>query len=70
MGVIGLVRLHNNDDEDDRLNFNIFTYTLPFVAFILDHSTKRLKSIQEKNLYILLKLAIIVYYLVIYVIAL
>lgn len=70
IGIVGLVKLNDDDDENDRLNFNIFTYTLPFVAFILDHSTKRLKNIQEKNIYILLKLAVIVYYLGIYVIAL
>lgn len=70
MGIMGLAKLANDDPDDDRLNFNIFTYTLPFVAFILDHSTKRIKNIGEKNLFILLKLLIIVYYLGIYVLAL
>lgn len=35
----------NNGDEestDPKISFNVFTYTMPFVAFVLDHSTKRL----------------------------
>lgn len=70
MGIIGLAKLANDDPDDDRLSFNIFTYTLPFVAFILDHSTKRIKNIGEKNFFILIKLLVIVYYLGIYVLAL
>lgn len=52
------------------MNFNIFTYTLPFVAFILDHSTKRLNNKPEKALYIIIKLILIIYYLGAYVLAL
>jgi predicted Na+-dependent transporter len=52
------------------MNFNIFTYTLPFVAFILDHSTKRLINKPEKAIYIIVKLVLIIYYLGAYVLAL
>jgi hypothetical protein len=52
------------------VSFNIFTYTLPFVAFILDHSSKRLMNLPEKTIYLMVKLAIIVYYLGSYVLAL
>jgi hypothetical protein len=52
------------------IHFNIFTYTLPFVAFIFDHSAKRLMNLPEKTIFILIKLGIIVYYLGSYVLAL
>lgn len=52
------------------MTFNIFTYTLPFVAFILDHSTKKIKNINEKTIYVFLKVVLIVYYLGVYVLAL
>jgi hypothetical protein len=40
------------------------------VSFILDHSTKRLKNLPEKSLYLMIKLIAIVYYLGAYVLAL
>ncbi len=43
---------------------------MPFVAFVLDHSTKRLRNLGEKSIYILLKLVLIIYYLGSYVLAL
>jgi hypothetical protein len=42
LGIYGLTRVSK---KDKKMDFNIFTYTLPFVAFILDHSTKKLKNI-------------------------
>lgn len=64
----------DDDDEDDngeiKVTFNIFTYTLPFIAFILDHSLKRLNSLPEKSIYIMIKLIAIIYYLGTYVLAL
>lgn len=53
-----------------KITFNIFTYTLPFVSFILDHSTKRLLGLPEKSIYLMLKLVAIIYYLGAYVLAL
>lgn len=62
--------ISGNPGEDIKINFNIFTYTLPFVAFIFDHSTKRLMNLPEKSLYLMFKLIAIVYYLGAYVLAL
>jgi hypothetical protein len=62
--------ISDGENSEIKITFNIFTYTLPFVAFILDHSTKRLKNLPEKSLYIMLKLIAIVYYLGAYVLAL
>lgn len=59
-----------NAADNIKISFNIFTYTLPFVAFIFDHSTKRLMNLPEKSLYLMLKLIAIVYYLGAYVLAL
>jgi len=68
-------RPHHEDPEaeeesDPKISFNVFTYTLPFVAFVLDHSTKRLRNLGEKSIYILIKLVLIIYYLGSYVLAL
>jgi hypothetical protein len=60
----------DDSDGEIKVTFNIFTYTLPFVAFILDHSLKRLNSLPEKSLYIMIKLIAIIYYLGTYVLAL
>ncbi len=62
----------NGEDDDDeiKVSFNIFTYTLPFVAFILDHSLKRLNNLPEKSIYVMIKLIAIIYYLGTYVLAL
>lgn len=68
IGIVSLAKLKLNNSY--KMNFNIFTYTLPFVAFILDHSTKKIKNIGEKSIFILIKLIIIVYYLGTYVLAL
>ena len=69
-GCMGLSIINSTDPSQLRMSFNIFTYTLPFVAFILDHSTKRIMNLQEKSIYILLKLVFIIYYLGAYVLAL
>lgn len=68
IGIIGFSAMKK--DGKTKMNFNIFTYTMPFVAFILDHSIKKIKNIGEKSGYILLKLIIIIYYLGAYVLAL
>jgi hypothetical protein len=60
----------NEDDDEPKVTFNIFTYTLPFVAFILDHSQKRLNNLPEKSIYVMAKLIAIIYYLGTYVLAL
>ena len=76
IGIEGLVKMNKKPDPEDpeyepvKMSFNLFTYTLPFVAFILDHSTKKILNLQEKSIYILVKLMIIIYYLGVYVLAL
>lgn len=59
-----------NSSMTAKIQFNIFTYTLPFVSFILDHSTKRLLNLPEKSIYLMFKLVAIIYYLGTYVLAL
>jgi hypothetical protein len=68
MGILGLIRI--NTDPDGRMNFDIFTYTLPFVAFIFDHSSKRILNLGEKSVFVLMKILFIIYYLGAYVLAL
>ena len=41
LGIYGLVIMVT---EKHRLEFNLFTYALPFVCFILDHSAKKMYS--------------------------
>lgn len=60
----------SEDDSEVKVTFNIFTYTLPFISFILDHSLKRLNNLPEKSIYIMVKLIAIIYYLGTYVLAL
>ena len=68
--VVGAIGLNAISKGATKMEFDIFTYTLPFVAFILDHSTKKIKNLQEKSIFVLIKLIIIVYYLGAYVLAL
>jgi len=68
IGILGLVNMNNI--EKVKMNFNIFSYTLPFVAFIYDHSTKRLLNLGERSIYVFMKLIVIIYYLGAYVLAL
>mmetsp|Transcript_31449 Transcript_31449/g.23347 ORF Transcript_31449/g.23347 Transcript_31449/m.23347 type:complete len:89 (+) Transcript_31449:262-528(+) len=52
------------------MDFDLFTYTLPFVAFMYDHSLKKLRMLGERSIFILVKLLIIIYYLGFFVISL
>eukprot|EP00347_Sterkiella_histriomuscorum_P023431 403334668 len=61
---------NKSSNDENQMNFNIFTYTLPFVAFILDHSTKRIKNLNEKSIFVFMKVLLIIYYLGAYVLAL
>ena len=55
-----------------KIDFDVFSYAIPFVSFALDHSIKRVRNVQnaEKSIYVFLKLALIVYYLGVYVMSL
>ena len=56
--------------ESTTMTFNIFNYTLPFVAFCYDHSLKKIIDVEEKAIFVVLKLFTMVYYLGVYVLAL
>ena len=59
-----------------KVQFDVFSYAIPFVSFVLDHSVKRIaigyfyNGATEKSIWVFLKLAMIVYYLGIYVMTL
>lgn len=52
------------------LGFNVFTYILPFVGFIFDHSQKRLFKCKETNIVTVVKALLMVFYVAAYVLAL
>ena len=62
----------NVSNETYKIDFDVFSYAIPFVSFVLDHSIKRVVNTHnnEKSLYVFLKLAFIVYYLGVYVMSL
>ena len=55
-----------------KIDFDVFSYAIPFVSFVLDHSIKRVtnSSNPEKSHWVFVKLAMIVYYLGTYVMSL
>ncbi len=59
-------------DPKFAIDFDVFSYAIPFVSFVLDHSIKKIKLAQnqEKSLWVFLKLALIIYYLGMYVMSL
>ncbi len=68
--ILGIYGASKMNVEGEKLNFNIFTYTLPFISFVMDHSTKKLMNLREKSVFIVIKLLAIVYYLGAYVLGL
>ena len=64
-----MLNVHN---PDFKIDFDVFSYVIPFVSFVLDHSIKRVTNSQqpEKSIWVFLKLAMIVYYLGVYVMSL
>ena len=56
--------------RETRLSFNLFNYTLPFIAFIFDHSLKKLYNVKESVMIQVLKALLMIYYIGIYVLAL
>ena len=54
------------------INFDVFSYVLPFISFVLDHAIKKARNITnpENGIWVFLKLLVVVYYLGIYVMAL
>ena len=68
----GIVHLYNIRNPDFKIDFDVFSYVIPFVSFVLDHSIKRVTNTQnpEKQIWVFMKLAMIVYYLGVYVMSL
>ena len=50
----------------------MFSYAIPFVSFVLDHGVKRVENSRrtEKSIWVFTKLAMIIYYLGVYVMSL
>jgi len=65
-GIYGVYLL--NTEEDLKLRLDLFTYALPFICFVMDVAVKRAFLISAKFMWFLLKLVLIVYYLIVYVI--
>ncbi len=68
----GIDHLMNMNNPQFQIGFDVFSYVIPFVSFVLDHSIKRVTNSQfpEKSIWVFLKLAMIVYYLGVYVMSL
>ena len=62
----------NINNPKFQIGFDVFSYVIPFVSFVLDHSIKRVTNSQfpEKSFWVFIKLALIVYYLGVYVMSL
>jgi hypothetical protein len=52
------------------ITLDLFTYILPFIGFIVDAAVKRAYYISAKNIFVVGKVALVLYYLAIYVLAL
>jgi hypothetical protein len=68
----GITHVINADNVDFKVEFDVFSYAIPFVSFVLDHSIKRIAghTNAEKSVWVFLKLFLIVYYLGVYVMSL
>lgn len=58
------------DDGQLLYNLDLFAYILPFISFIVDVGIKRVYFISAKLPYVLIKMAIILFYLAFYVFSL
>jgi hypothetical protein len=65
-GLYGIYLL--NTEEELKLRLDLFTYALPFICLVMDIGIKRAFLISAKFIFFLLKLVLIVYYLIVYVI--
>lgn len=68
----GITHFMNINNKEYKIDFDVFSYAIPFVSFILDHSIKRVNSHQnpEKSIFLFVKLFFIIFYLGIYVMSL
>jgi len=58
------------NEENHRIELELFTYILPFVSFVIDHVTKRAYNINVKTCFLAVKTACIFVYLATYVMSL
>lgn len=71
MGFVNLIMIRYSDEPEHlTIKMNAFTFTFPVAASLLDVSTRRLWHVNEKNYYSFLKVAVIIYYLGLYVMSL
>ena len=68
----GILHFLNMRNTEYKIDFDVFSYAIPFVGFVLDHSIKRVKpgQVKEKSIFVLLKLFYITFYLGVYVMSL
>lgn len=70
--VHGCYNLFNISNPTYLVNFDVFSYVIPFISFMLDHIIKKVNpgKTPEKNIYVFFKLLFIIYYLGVYVLSL
>jgi hypothetical protein len=68
----GSVHLANIFNPEFTIQFDVFSYVLPFISFVLDHAIKRVtnQTNPEHGAFVFLKLCAVVYYLGVYVMSL
>ena len=70
--IQGFLLLLNYNNPDFKVEFDVFSYAIPFASFVLDHSIKRIiiQQQSEKSVWVFFKLTLIIYYLGVYVMSL
>lgn len=70
--VHGFNNIVNISNPTYLVNFDVFSYVIPFISFMLDHIIKKVNpgTTPEKSMYVFFKLLFIVYYLGVYVLSL
>jgi len=67
---VALMHILKANDENHRIDLELFTYILPFVSFVIDHVSKRAYNINVKTVFLACKTAFIFIYLATYVMSL
>mmetsp|Transcript_10866 Transcript_10866/g.18185 ORF Transcript_10866/g.18185 Transcript_10866/m.18185 type:complete len:181 (-) Transcript_10866:33-575(-) len=68
----GVTHLLNMSNPEFKIDFDVFSYVIPFISFVLDHSIKRVINSPhpEKSIWVFIKLSLVVQYLGFYVMSL
>lgn len=64
-GFIGISKIN---EENQEKKIELFTYILPFICFVVDVAAKKAFNLSPNCCIFMLKMAVILYYLVIYVV--